>query len=340
MWLTVAQDDKPIAIVIPVGTVVRGRKEIQLDSGQSRYSQDWVFNYSNNNEWFTTSGGSSPTTVWKRLAKDEIRLMARMSDDHSVAFSPDNKWMATSSYRVPKFYTGPGDESLTRLWRLSQGSISFINLLAGGVPYFDEDSSRLIVEGKKGIHSWTLSSTELLEMAQAAAGRNFTWEEWNREFPGRAYQKTFSNLPVHMSVIEAMLKQAESASSDSAPSNAAAVYRSLTAFVIDSGNPYIASEICWSGLLNGFADIVFPAGEYAAQQRPADGNILDTRGLARALVGDKGGAIADFRKYVDWAISNNVDPSEVQKRLAWIRSLESGRMPFNKGTLAELRNRE
>ena len=65
--------------------------------------------------------------------------------------------------------------------------------------------------------------------------------------------------------------------------------------------------------------------------------VLDSRGLARALIGDIEGAIVDFTAYVDWSKENDLYDTHGKKREAWIAALQRGENPFDEATLAELR---
>jgi hypothetical protein len=100
------------------------------------------------------------------------------------------------------------------------------------------------------------------------------------------------------------------------------------------------NSLCWQGALHGFAKNVLGACEHAVMTAPTDLKALlrDSRGLARAMVGDYSGAIEDFRAYVVWSKANNKMYDKLgRKREAWIRSLELGQNPFDEGTLETLR---
>ena len=63
----------------------------------------------------------------------------------------------------------------------------------------------------------------------------------------------------------------------------------------------------------------------------------DSRGLARALLGDYEGAIEDFEALIDWAEVQDWDPRYAIKRRSWIKDLENGINPFDEATLEELK---
>ena len=93
------------------------------------------------------------------------------------------------------------------------------------------------------------------------------------------------------------------------------------------------NKLCWYGsLYKKAADVMF-ACEKAVALNPKEVNIIDSRGLARALTGDIEGAIADFQVYVNWT-SNEEKKAQRQE---WIKALQAGENPFTDKLLKELR---
>lgn len=84
------------------------------------------------------------------------------------------------------------------------------------------------------------------------------------------------------------------------------------------------NKLCWYGSLWGYADRVLEACETAVTLAPENINIIDSRGLARALSGDTSGAIADFTTFVQGA----GDDIRKFQRQDWIDALEKGENPF------------
>ncbi|BAZ06025.1 nSTAND1 domain-containing NTPase [Calothrix sp. NIES-3974] len=89
-------------------------------------------------------------------------------------------------------------------------------------------------------------------------------------------------------------------------------------------SPSSWSHLCWFGSLHKHAADVIYACEQAVALVPNDGEILDSRGLARALTGNTEGAIADFQAFIAWT-SNLQDKL---KRQHWINTLRTGMNPF------------
>jgi tetratricopeptide (TPR) repeat protein len=92
------------------------------------------------------------------------------------------------------------------------------------------------------------------------------------------------------------------------------------------------NNLCWWGSLwNQSSDDILAACNHAVRLAPQNGNIRESRGVARALQGDYAGAIEDLTYAREHGSGN-------QARLdAWIAALEAGQNPFDTPTLRELR---
>lgn len=90
--------------------------------------------------------------------------------------------------------------------------------------------------------------------------------------------------------------------------------------------------LCWIGSLRDQAKEVQGACETAVTLDPDNFHIRDSRGLARALAGDKRGAIEDFEAYVKKA----EDADRRSERQAWIAALRQDKNPFTPKLLKTL----
>ncbi|MEH2107486.1 tetratricopeptide repeat protein, partial [Nostoc sp.] len=79
---------------------------------------------------------------------------------------------------------------------------------------------------------------------------------------------------------------------------------------------------------------VLSACEKAVAFAPKDGNIRDSRGLARALTGNYQGAIEDFEAY----IAQTDDKDRKAQRQRWVKDLRAGKNPFTEAELKKLQN--
>ncbi|MGD1901989.1 MAG: hypothetical protein ACFB9N_07090 [Geitlerinemataceae cyanobacterium] len=90
--------------------------------------------------------------------------------------------------------------------------------------------------------------------------------------------------------------------------------------------------LCWYGSLWNQAEAVLEACHRAVELEPENIEILDSRGLARALTGDIGGAIADFSEFVE----QTSDENRRYQRQNWVNMLEAGEQPFTEDVLQML----
>lgn len=95
--------------------------------------------------------------------------------------------------------------------------------------------------------------------------------------------------------------------------------------------------LCWYGTLWGYPAEVLFACENGIFLNPTDGNIRDSRGVARALLGDYEGAIEDFQFFIEWAADEPDSEADVALRQEWIAALQAGQNPFDEETLEMLR---
>jgi tetratricopeptide (TPR) repeat protein len=97
--------------------------------------------------------------------------------------------------------------------------------------------------------------------------------------------------------------------------------------------------LCWFGSLYDRARDVTDACERAVSLKPSP-YIVDSRGLARALVGNLAGAIEDFAAY-SAAFADTSTAQDVRQRRDWLARLQAGEAPttiFTPEILAALRN--
>jgi tetratricopeptide (TPR) repeat protein len=91
-------------------------------------------------------------------------------------------------------------------------------------------------------------------------------------------------------------------------------------------------RLCWYGALHQGAKTVISACDTAVALAPGDLWARDSRGLARALTGDRAGAIADFQA----VIKGTEDTERKKQRQGWIDALKKGENPFTKKEIANL----
>jgi regulator of sirC expression with transglutaminase-like and TPR domain len=75
------------------------------------------------------------------------------------------------------------------------------------------------------------------------------------------------------------------------------------------------------------------ACENAVALAPRNGEFRDSRGIARALMGDKQGAIEDFQAYIKWT---GWDEGKKQRQ-GLINALKAGKNPFTQEEIEKLK---
>ncbi len=155
-------------------------------------------------------------------------------------------------------------------------------------------------------------------------------------------------------------KQAEMQSKRAAISEIDAINNSLEAFLIFYGNNFIKenkfkeaiaaysqaeklnpkaenlpeswNNLCWYGSLNNYASSVMLACEKAVKLDPNNGRFHNSRGVARALIGNYPGAIEDFEAF----IAGTDNQKDKLQRQGWVNALKAGNNPFTKQEIKKL----
>ncbi len=96
------------------------------------------------------------------------------------------------------------------------------------------------------------------------------------------------------------------------------------------------NNVCWNGALDGQAAVVMRACDLAVERAGNDDPIdafRDSRGLARALMGNTKGAIEDF----EFVIGHMKNTERKSQRQAWVTALKAGTNPFTPEVLKPMR---
>ena len=92
------------------------------------------------------------------------------------------------------------------------------------------------------------------------------------------------------------------------------------------------NRVCWRGAIRQMAVIVISACDEAVRADPSDPEFRDSRGLARALLGDLEGAIEDF----EFFLQEVTDEDRFNQRSEWTAQLRAGQNPFDEALLRRL----
>ncbi len=151
--------------------------------------------FSADGKYLATASDDGTARVWRTTGGKEVARMTHGDSVCSAAFSPDAKYLATGSV-----------DRTARVWDISTGK-EVARMTLDSPVYevaFIEGGKRLVTAGEDGtarLFWW--QPEDLISEASARLTRNLTYEEWKEFFPGKQYRKTFQNLPIHPSFIEA-----------------------------------------------------------------------------------------------------------------------------------------
>jgi WD40 repeat protein len=257
-----------------------------------------------------------------------------------LAFSPDGKMLAAG-----------GEQSVT-VWNIAATPperlahpfhlpvYNFQDAFIRGVAFSPQGQQLLTISDNFTFNFdltlWDVTGKSWQAHACSIVNRNFTLAEWQQFVGNGTYQRVCPNLPVDGSVIQDQLKQAHLDIQAGHAQDAQVLYAQTLQEAQQLGNADMLNNVCWSGSLDQFARLVLPACDQAVAIDPYNGRYRDSRGLARALTGNRRGAIADFKFYVDWATEEQINKSLIKERQTFFQKLTAGQNPFDAKTLQKL----
>jgi len=250
----------------------------------------------------------------------------------SLAFSSDDKLL----------FSG-GQDGMVRIWDTVSGQ-------PFGLPFQEEAllSSTLAVSpdghwlasagANSTIRVYDISLQGWQDLACQIVRRNLYYKEWLQFLPDKPYQMTCAGQPFDDQGLQQVISLAAARREAGNEAEAQIMLQDTMQWLLETNDDQANNALCWFGSLNNFAAEVLPACEHAvAIARPElVAGIRDSRGVARALIGDNSGAIEDFEAFVDWSKEHGSYETSGQQREAWIEMLKNGKNPFTPEMLAEL----
>ena len=292
--------------------------------------------WSSDGQTLATGGGDGSVKLWSRSGEPLKTIDAQQGIVLSVSWSSDGQTLATSgNYGSIKLWTTEDLDALLARgcrWLNSYliGTPQVLQkltvcqtpaLLQAAAPNLVEDSEALASQGK---------------VDEAIAGFR-TAQQWNPNLNFDPVARANELDQAAKLQTEAAKLQIEIDELLSANQADRALTKLLEAIALNPDIPISAdnwNSICWSGSLNGKANLVISACEEAVNREPGNGSFRDSRGLARALTGDSQGAIEDFQAFIAWT---GYDEKKSQRQ-RWITSLQNGENPFTPQELERLLN--
>ena len=278
----------------------------------------------------TLASGSRDTTVilWDVAARQSRGrpLAEHMGGVLSVAFSPDGTMLASGSADKTVILR----DVATRL-PLSRPLADHLSPVVG--LGFSPDGRTLTSVSSDRSIVWDMRYDDWKARACEIVARNWTLEEW---------LQYLSREPDPFTCPQGLLRQANAHALAGNATHAEAGFKKVVELTAQSDDARFSNWICWLGGINRFERAVLPACERAVEVATATSapNLVmyrDSRGLARALLGDTSGAIDDFTAFVQWSKATGRYAHLSRKREAWIARLRAGDNPFDATTLRALR---
>jgi WD40 repeat protein len=271
-----------------------------------------------------SGGKDGAVRLWDMEGGSGASLDSHRGPVMSVAFSPDGKRLASGSM----------DKSVL-LWDVDARLPLTPPIAHGGavrsLAFSPSGRSMVSSAGDGTISLWTLSIPSLLFRACQIARRNLTDTEWKR---------FFGDEPFRVTCPTATDNEADALALTGDHVGAERLFEQALGAALQANEPEGANEVCWLGSTDGFAMTVKPACERAVELAPEGMNYRDSRGLARALTGDKDGAIEDFIAVVENLKRLDLrgyGQAILHRREGWIAALKEGHNPFDERLLNELR---
>lgn len=263
--------------------------------------------------------------------------------DMTLAFSPDDRWLASGdrlqlwrlpgAERVPSQGTGYPvfsedstwlavvGEGGTRLWTLRAGSAEDRGIVGpSGSVAFSADGRSLAILARGAIARYSLDVERVIDNAARAIGRNLTALDWSQEFAPAPYERVFRGLPVDVSFIDGLIRDAKRAHEDADQAGVERALQAATRHAVESKSVHACLAVARSGIELGAAKAVLPAADSAVQILNNAFWVRDMRGMARAAAGDLASAADDFQ----FVVEHGRDRAKVEQRRDWVRRLKLG----------------
>jgi WD40 repeat protein len=281
-----------------------------------------------------SAGKDSEIRLWDVKSHQNTRkLEAHRGPVKSIEFSHDGKLLVSASM----------DKTFI-LWNVETGKQYIAPVEAHFVSVtsakFSPDGNWLVTSAEDGsIIEWDLSKSNWENRACELAGRNFTRGEEGE------WKQFFGEQDYHITCPIALIYEADQSALSGDRSRAEQLFSEIVRLLTETENWEASNSACWFGSIHRFEKIVQPACEQTIKVAPEafKNYYRDSRGLTRALIGNKAGAIEDFTAALEpmkeFMESGFVEKEYIERREKWIDALKAkaGQNPFDEKLLRSLR---
>lgn len=300
---------------------------VMIDRIEASWREVMCLAFSPDGKILASGSSVAEVTLWDVATHQQIGsdLLGHRSDIRSLVFSPDGSTLASVS-----------DDHTLILWDTATRARIGQPLPGYGLEIYDvafsPDNQTLVSGGESGsLFLWNINDSQISQIACNIASRNLTWDEREQYHIQSNGEGTCPDVLVREKLIAA-----NSHVLAGEHYQAEVIFEEIVRISTQIDDPVVNNRVCWFGSLVGFAEIVLPACEHAVSLKGFRSQILDSRGLARAITGDFEGAIEDFTAFVTTYEDNDYYAHLVEKRQIWIDELKAGRNPFDEETLRSL----
>jgi len=300
--------------------------------------------FSPDGQYLASASNDKTVKLWAREGKLLHTFTGHQGWLNHVSFSPDGKYLASAS-----------NDNTVKLWTTEGKLVETLSGHQGWVNHvtFSQDGKYLASASRDNtVKLWNFNRDELLKYAcNGLSGylkNNPDVSDNERDLCGveasaTAFLLEGEKLAFNGKIDDAVYKFEKALELD--PSlefepQAKAIKEALASYKkaqeLDPNlqiSAYDWNKLCRRGSLYNQADQVMFACEKAVELEPDNAVIIDSRGLARALMGNRKGAIEDFEVFIAW--TNN--ETKKAERQGWVDALKNGENPFTKEVLESLR---
>ncbi|NEQ12264.1 MAG: WD40 repeat domain-containing protein, partial [Moorea sp. SIO4E2] len=277
--------------------------------------------FSPDGQRLATASWDKTVRVWDLEGNQLALLKGHQDSVNSVSFSPNGKTLATAS-----------DDKTVRVWDLEGNQLALLKGHQDSVNSvsFSPDGKTLATASSD--HTARLWAVEDLD-EMLARGCKLLENYFVENFQALESLSSCQDSVNKAAVAPGLVKQGEKLAKEGKLIKALSLYKEAQQLDLNlkiDANYW--NNLCWDGSLHGYAVEVMDACEKAVAKEPENGFFKRSRGLAKALTGDKAGAISDFQVYVD-STDNDEWKAQPQK---WIDDLRAGKNPFTEEVLKDL----